>query len=69
MLNMITFTPNPHTLRITPSSTEPGRFDWAITRDGVVVRQSVRSFASQGASEANGDAALRDVTFQWRGAR
>ena len=36
MRDMITFKPNPHTLRVTPSVKEPGRFDWSITRDGVI---------------------------------
>jgi hypothetical protein len=66
---MITFTPNPHKLRVTPSSKEPGRFDWSITRDAVIVRQSVRSFGSEGASEANGDAAFREVTSRWQSTR
>ena len=69
MLNMITFKPNPHQLLVTPSKKEPGRFDWSITRDAVVVRQSVRSFGSEGASEANGDAAFREVTSRWQSAR
>ena len=69
MPSMITFTPNPHKLRVTPSSKEPGRFDWSITRNDVVVRQSVRSFGSEGASEANGDAAFREVTSRWQSAR
>lgn len=69
MLAMIVFKPNPHTLRVTPSAKEPGRFDWSITRDGIVVRQSVRSFGSEGASEANGDVAFRDVTAQWQSGR
>ncbi len=69
MLRMITFKPNPHKLRVTPSSKEPGRFDWSITCDGVVVRQSVRSFGSEGASEANGDAAFREITSRWQSAR
>jgi len=64
---MISFTPNPHKLRVTPSAREPGRFDWSITRDDVIVRQSPRSFGSQGASEANGDAAFREVTARWQG--
>ena len=29
MVDMITFNPNPHTLRVTPSAKEPGRFDWS----------------------------------------
>ncbi|WP_091788207.1 hypothetical protein [Methylobacterium sp. UNC378MF] len=66
---MITFKPNPHKLRVTPSSKEPGRFDWSITRDDMVVRQSVRSFGSDGASEANGDVAFREITAQWQRAR
>ena len=66
---MITFKPNPHTLRVTRSAKEPGRFDWSITRDGVIVRQSVRSFGSEGASEANGDAAFREITARWQSAR
>lgn len=66
---MITFKPNPHKLRVTRSSKEPGRFDWSITCDGVVVRQSVRSFGSEGASEANGDVAFREVTLRWQSAR
>jgi len=69
MLNMITFMPNPHQLRVTPSKKEPGRFDWSITRDAVVVRQSVRSFGSEGTSEANGDAAFRELTSLWQNAR
>jgi len=69
MVEMITFRPNPHTLRVTPSAKEPGRFDWSITRDGIVVRQSVRSLGSEGASEANGDAAFREVTSRWQSAR
>jgi hypothetical protein len=69
MVDMITFNPNPHTLRVTPSAKEPGRFEWSITRDGVVVRQSVRSFGSEGASEANGDVAFRDITSRWQNAR
>ncbi|GJE15034.1 MULTISPECIES: hypothetical protein [Methylobacterium] len=69
MLFMITFKPNPHTLRVTPSAKEPGRFDWSITRDAVVVRQSARSFGSEGASEANGDAAFRELTSLWQNAR
>jgi hypothetical protein len=66
---MITFKPNPHTLRVIPSAKEPGRFDWTITRDGVVVRHSVRSFGSEGASEASGDVAFREITAQWQSAR
>ena len=66
---MITFKPNPHMLRVTSSAKEPGRFDWSITRDGVIVRQSVRSFGSEGASEANGDAAFREITARWQSAR
>jgi hypothetical protein len=69
MIGMITFKPNPHKLRVTPSSKEPGRFDWLITRDDVVVRQSVRSFGSEGATEADGDTAMREVTSLWRNAR
>ena len=69
MLAMITFTPNPYTLRVKPSVKEPGRFDWSITRDGIVVRQSVRSFGSEGASEADGDVAFREVTAWWQSAR
>lgn len=69
MIAMIIFKPNPHKLRVTPSSKDPGRFDWSIRRDDVVVRQSVRSFGSEGASEANGDAAMREVTSLWRNAR
>lgn len=69
MSEMITFKPNPHKLRVSPSSKELGRFDWTITRDGVVVRQSVRSFGSEGASEADGDTALREVISLWRNAR
>lgn len=64
---MIIFNPNPHRLRITPSATEPGRFDWSITRDDVIVQRSARSFGSEGASAANGDAALREVTARWKG--
>ena len=66
---MIIFKPNPHRLQVTPSQKDPGRFDWSITRDDVVVRQSVRSFGSEGASAANGDAALREITALWQGAR
>ena len=66
---MIIFNPNPHKLQVTPSSKEPRRFDWSITRDDVIVRQSVRSFGSEGASEANGDAALREITARWQGKR
>jgi hypothetical protein len=66
---MIIFKPNPHKLQVKPSPKEPGRFDWAITRDDVIVRQSVRSFGSEGASEANGDAALREITARWQDAR
>ena len=66
---MIIFKPNPHSLRVTPSAKEPGRFDWSITRDGVIVRQSVRSFGSEGASEADGDVAFREVTARWQSAR
>ncbi|MDN3573304.1 hypothetical protein [Methylobacterium longum] len=66
---MITFKPNPHKLQVTPSAKEPGRFDWSITCDGVIVRQSVRSFSSEGASEANGDAAFREITSRWQSAR
>jgi hypothetical protein len=69
MLRMITFKPNPHTLRVTPSVKEPGRFDWSILRDGVIVRQSVRSFGSEGTSEADGDAAFRELTSLWQNAR
>jgi hypothetical protein len=69
MLVMIIFKPNPHTLRVTPSTREPGRFDWSITRDGVVVRQSVRSFGSEGASEANGDVSFREMTARWQSTR
>ena len=69
MPSMITFTPNPHKLWVTPSSKEPGRFDWTITKDETVVRSSVRSFGSKGASEANGDTALREVTSFWQNAR
>lgn len=66
---MIIFKPNPHTLRVTPSAKEPGRFDWSIMRDGVIVRQSVRSFGSEGASEADGDVAFREITARWQSAR
>ncbi|WP_158684254.1 hypothetical protein [Methylobacterium sp. 285MFTsu5.1] len=66
---MISFKPNPHKLRVTPSSKEPGRFDWSITRDDMVVRQSVRSFGSEGASEADGDVAFREITAQWQSVR
>ncbi|GJE41800.1 hypothetical protein [Methylobacterium soli] len=66
---MIIFKPNPHKLWVTRSSKEPGRFDWLITRDDVVVRQSVRSFGSKGASEANGDAAFREITSRWQSTR
>ncbi|MGT2478844.1 hypothetical protein ACU4GR_08100 (plasmid) [Methylobacterium oryzae CBMB20] len=66
---MIIFKPNPHALRVTPSAKEPGRFDWAITRDGVIVRQSGRSFGSEGASEADGDVAFREITARWQSAR
>lgn len=69
MILMIIFTPNPHSLRITPSATEPGRFDWAIWKGREVVQQSVRSFGSEGASEAAGDIALRAVTAIWQNAR
>jgi hypothetical protein len=69
MLEMITFKPNPHTLRVTPSTKEPGRFGWSITRDGVIVSQSVRSFGSEGASEANGDVAFREITARWQSTR
>jgi hypothetical protein len=69
MLHMITYKPNPHKLRVTPSTKEPGLFDWSVTRDDVVVRQSVRSFGSEGASEANGDAAFREITSRWQSAR
>ncbi|SDN02686.1 hypothetical protein SAMN05216360_105121 [Methylobacterium phyllostachyos] len=69
MVSMITFTPNPHTLRVAPAVKEPGRFGWSITRDGVIVRQSVRSFGSEGASEANGDVALREITARWQSER
>jgi len=63
---MITFRPNPHTLHVHASEAEPGRFDWTIRRDDTVIRQSVRSFGSRGATEADGDAALRQVTAQWQ---
>lgn len=69
MPGMITFTPNPHTLRVIASATEPGRFGWTITKDETVVRRSVRSFGSQGASEANGDTAFREITTLWQNAR
>lgn len=69
MRDMISFKPNPHKLRVTPSSKEPGRFDWSITRDDMVVRQSVRSFGSEGASEADGDVAFREITAQWQSVR
>lgn len=69
MRGMITFKPNPHRLRVTPSSKDPGRFDWSITCVDVVVRQSVRSFGSEGASEANGDVAFREITSRWQSAR
>jgi hypothetical protein len=69
ILTMITFTPNPHMLQVTPSPTEPGRFDWVILRDGVVVRRSIRSFGSEGTSAADGDTALREVTALWRDAK
>lgn len=69
MIPMIIFTPNPYSLRVTPSATEPGRFEWAIWRDGEMVQQSVRSFGSEGASEAAGDTALRGVTADWQKAR
>lgn len=69
MIVMIIFKPNPHKLRVTPSSKETGRFGWLITRDDEVVRQSVRSFGSEGASEADGDTAMREVTSLWRNAR
>ena len=69
ILNMITFTPNPHSLRVAPSQTEPGRFDWAILKDGVEVRRSIRSFGSTGASVADGDVALREITALWRDAK
>ena len=67
--SMITFTPNPHSLRVAPSQTEPGRFDWAILKDGAVVRRSIRSFGSEGTSAADGDTALREVTALWRDAK
>lgn len=66
---MIIFSQNPHKLQVMPSATEPGRFDWSITRDAVIVRQSARSFDSEGASEANGGLALRRMTVRWQGAR
>lgn len=66
---MIVFNPSPHKLQVTPSRTEPGRFDWSITRDDVVVRQSARSFGSHGASAADGDTAFREVTARWQNAR
>ena len=69
MLDMITFKPNPHTLRVTPSAKEAGRFDWWIKRDSVIVRQSVRSFGSEGASEADGDAVFREITSRWQSDR
>lgn len=69
MRSMITFKPNPHKLRVTPSLKEPGRFDWSVMRDDVVVRQSLRSFGSEGASEANGDVALREITSHWLSGR
>jgi hypothetical protein len=69
MISMIIFTPNPHSLRVTPSATEPGRFDWAIWRDKEVVQRSVRSFGSEGASEAAGDTALRALTAIWQTAK
>jgi len=40
-----------------------------IFKPGVIVRQSVRSFGSEGASEANGDVAFRDITARWHNAR
>ena len=63
---MIIFRPNPHTLHVHGSTAEPGRFDWTIRKDDKVVRQSIRSFGSRGASEADGDAALRQVTSLWQ---
>jgi hypothetical protein len=69
MTPMIIFTPNPHSLRVTPSATEPGRFDWTIWKDKAVVQRSVRSFGSEGASEAAGDTALRAVTAVWQSAK
>jgi len=62
ILRMVVFTPNPYTLQIEPSQTEPGRFDWVVLKDGVVVRRSVRSFGSAGTAAANGDTALREIT-------
>jgi hypothetical protein len=53
-------------LHVHASEAEPGRFDWTIRRDDTVIRQSVRSFGSRGATEADGDAALRQVTAQWQ---
>lgn len=69
MSGMITFTPNPHTIRINPSKSEPGRFDWTIMKDDLVIRQSIRSFGSQGASEASADTAFREITALWQTAR
>ncbi|MCJ2016671.1 hypothetical protein MKK84_04390 [Methylobacterium sp. E-065] len=69
MVEMITFNPNPHTLRVTPSAKEPGRFEWSITRDGVVVRQFVRSFGPEDESDATGDVAYGAVTIRWQNAR
>lgn len=66
---MITFMPNPHTLRVTASAKEPGRFDWTIMKDQTVVRRSVRSFGSRGASEADGDTAFRAITALWQNGR
>jgi hypothetical protein len=69
MIPMIIFTPNPHSLRVTPSATEPGRFDWVIWKGKEVVQRSIRSFGSEGASEAAGDTALRAVTTIWQNAK
>ena len=69
ILSMITFTPNPHSLRVTPSPKEPGRFDWVIFKDGVEVRRSVRSFGSEGTSVVAGDTALREITALWQNSK
>lgn len=66
---MIVFRSDRHKLQVMPSAKEPSRFDWSITRDDVIVRQSARSFDSEGASETNGDLALRRMTVRWQGAR
>uniref|UniRef100_UPI003D66A0C2 hypothetical protein n=1 Tax=Methylobacterium nigriterrae TaxID=3127512 RepID=UPI003D66A0C2 len=65
MLRMVVFTPSPYTLQIEPSRTEPGRFDWVVLKEGVVVRRSARSFGSAGTAAANGDTVLREITALW----